>query len=184
MPPRLHKRRDGWKKRRHKAKKRRQNACRKSAEIEGARPVRDTRNPVLYPDTKIRTITMKNPFNASATSGKSAYAPCYSASERLRLFAVTVFCLIGVGTVLHHTFFPWLHAIRPCDTVFGLPGINIIIFTPFAGLPLLLLLCGLRLDRRGAWTLFAVLAAELAAEEQPTDATASAARMVAEDIVG
>ena len=86
---------------------------------------------------------MKNPFNASATSGKSAYAPCYSARERLRLFAVTVFCLIGVGTVLHHTFFPWLHAIRPCDTVFGLPGINIIIFTPFAGLPLLLLLASL-----------------------------------------
>ena len=28
------------------------------------------------------------------------------------------------------------------------------------------------------------IAAELAAEEQPTDATASAARMVAEDIVG
>ena len=86
---------------------------------------------------------MENPFNTSATSGKSAYAPCYSASERLRLFAVTVFCLIGVGTVLHHTFFPWLHAIRPCDTVFGLPGINIIIFTPFAGLPLLLLLASL-----------------------------------------
>ena len=86
---------------------------------------------------------MKNPFNASATSGKSAYAPCYSARGRLRLLAVTVFCLIGVGTVLHHTFFPWLHAIRPCDTVFGLPGINIIIFTPFAGLPLLLLLASL-----------------------------------------
>lgn len=86
---------------------------------------------------------MENPFNTSATSGKSAYASCYSVSERLRLFAVTVFCLIDVGTVLHHTFFPWLHAIRLCDTVFGLPGINIIIFTPFAGPPLLLLLASL-----------------------------------------
>lgn len=69
------------------------------------------------------------------------YAPRYPARERLRIFAITVACLSGV--VLHHAFFPWLHAIRPCDTVFGVAGIDVIIFTPFAGLPLLLLLASL-----------------------------------------
>ena len=71
------------------------------------------------------------------------YAPRYPARERLRIFAITVVCLSGVGVVLHHTFFPWLHAICPCDTVFGVAGIDVIIFTPFAGLPLLLLLASL-----------------------------------------
>ena len=44
----------------------------------------------IYNTPTIYTNQMENPFNTSATSGKSAYASCYSVSERLRLFASSV----------------------------------------------------------------------------------------------
>ena len=76
------------------------------------------------------------------------------------LFAL-LFVLLYGGANLLAALVPW--RIRP-----ALPFEAAIPFVPawsavYLSLPLLLLLCGLRLDRRGAWTLFAVLAAELAA---------------------
>ena len=76
------------------------------------------------------------------------------------LFAL-LFVLLYGGANLLAALVPW--RIRP-----ALPFEAAVPFVPawsivYLSLPLLLLLCGLRLDRRGAWTLFAVLAAELAA---------------------
>ncbi|MFH6974979.1 phosphoesterase [Neisseria sp. 23W00296] len=76
------------------------------------------------------------------------------------LFAL-LFVLLYGGANLLAALVPW--RIRP-----ALPFEAAVPFVPawsvvYLSLPLLLLLCGLRADRHGAWLLFAVLAAELAA---------------------
>ena len=76
------------------------------------------------------------------------------------LFAL-LFVLLYGGANLLADLVPW--RIRP-----ALPFEAAVPFVPawsivYLSLPLLLLLCGLRADKRGAWLLFAVLAAELAA---------------------
>ncbi|MGF6148835.1 Uncharacterised protein [Kingella potus] len=74
---------------------------------------------------------------------------------------VLLFALLYGGANLLAEHVPW--RIRP-----ALPFEAAVPFAPawsvvYLSLPLLLVLCGLRADRRGAWVLFAVLAAELAA---------------------